>query len=413
MSAVSGRYSGTVGRSSPRRGWRPRGVFPWLVTVGAFVFLALMAVLAYCMVMPVRWDGPGSQGALALFYPLHLLLLTLLSALLVLLARWRRARLAARLFSFSMVLTAVMALTPAALMWAMAKVVDVPLSLDAYLANAWHVNFGTPQPERTVVYGTARDSTRLELDVWPTGRRNAGPLRPAMVVVHGGAWTHGNRGLFPDWNRWLNELGYEVFDVEYRMPPPVRWLDEVGDVKSALGWLSTHAAEYHVDPARISVMGASAGGNLCMLAAYSAGDSLLPPSTDVPAVRVRTVINFYGPSDLALLYRTCRSPDYVLPLMEQYIGGAPDEFPERYRMLSPLTHITGGAPPTITLLGTSDRLVPMEQAELLDRALAGVGVPHELYLLPANDHGFDANWGGFGTQVARAAIKRFLARYDR
>jgi len=41
--------------------------------------------------------------------------------------------------------------------------------------------------------------------------------------------------MIPGWNRWLNELGYGVFDMEYRMPSPVRWLDEIGDVKSALG----------------------------------------------------------------------------------------------------------------------------------------------------------------------------------
>lgn len=52
------------------------------------------------------------------------------------------------------------------------------------------------------------------------------------------------------------------------------------------------------------------------------------------------------------------------------------------------------------------------QADALDAALAKVGVPHETYLLPANDPGFDANWGGFGTQIARAKIESFLARYD-
>src|SRR5262249_8912331 len=152
------------------------------------------------------------------------------------------------------------------------------------------------------------------------------------------SWTHGNRSMLPDWNRWLNGLGWEVFDVEYRMPPPVRWLDEVGDVKSALGWLATHAAEYHVDPARIPLLGNSAGANLAMLAAYSVGDAQLRPSTDVPAVAVRGVVNVYGPTDMGLLYRTCESPDYVRPLMEAYIGGTPDALPDRYHLLSPLSH---------------------------------------------------------------------------
>jgi hypothetical protein len=38
-------------------------------------------------------------------------------------------------------------------------------------------------------------------------------------------------------------------------------------------------------------------------------------------------------------------------------------------------------------------------------------VVHESHLLPGNDHGFDINWGGFGTQIARAKIKDFLQRH--
>ena len=47
---------------------------------------------------------------------------------------------------------------------------------------------------------------------------------------------------------------------------------------------------------------------------------------------------------------------------------------------------------------------------LLDLALSKAGVVHETYLLPANDHGFDVNWGGFGTQIARAKIEQFLQK---
>ena len=191
----------------------------------------------------------------------------------------------------------------------------------------------------------------------------------------------------------------------------MRWLVEIGDVKSALGWVAAHAVEYHVDPARISMMGGSAGANLSMLAAYSAGDPRLPPSTDVPPVAIRSVLNFYGPSDMALLYRTCKSPAYVRPLIKEYLGGTPEEIPERYRVLSPLSHITAKAPPTITLIGPSDRLVSSDHAELLDQTLSNAGVPHEMYMLPANDHGFDVNWGGFGTQIARVKIEDFLQRY--
>ena len=382
-----------------------------LLAAVAIVLLALEAGLAVCMTLPVRWDGLGKLGAIALFFPLHLLLVAAAAGLLALVAVWSDARLAERTFTAAGLLALLMALVPAGATWWRARQLGVPLSVGNYLANARHLNSGRPHPDRTVVYGVAPDGTQLELDVWRSGKRDTGPPRPAILLVHGGAWAHGNRSMLPDWNRWLNELGYEVFDVEYRLPPPVRWRDEVGDVKSALGWIALHAAEYHVNPARINLMGGSAGANLALLAAYTTGDPELPPSTDVPAVNVRAVVDFYGPVDMALLYRTCKSPDYVRPLMVAYLGGTPDEVPDRYRLLSPLVHVSAASPPTLALLGTSDRLVSRDHATLLDHALGEAGVPHETVLLPANDHGFDANWGGFGTQIARAKIADFLQRY--
>lgn len=367
-------------------------------------------VLAWCMAFPARWDGPGFVGAIGLSFPLHFLLPTLVALAVWWAALRRGARLSAWTAGVGALLNAVMALVPAAAVWARAPEFGVPLSLGEYLVHGARLNLGGPRPELSVIYGTARDGTPLELDVWRSGQPAEGPPRPAVVMIHGGAWTHGTRGLHPDWNRWLNGLGYEVFDVEYRLPPPARWLAEIGDVKAALGWVAAHAAEYHVDPARISVMGGSAGGNLALLAAYSRGDPRLPPSTDVPAVAVRSVVNLYGLSDLDLLYRTCESAGYMRPLLEQYVGGAPGDCPERYALLSPLTHVGAGSPPTLTLLGTSDRLVSVEQALVLDAALRGAGAPHELWLLPATDHAFDLNWGGFATQIARAKIAAFLSR---
>jgi dipeptidyl aminopeptidase/acylaminoacyl peptidase len=76
-----------------------------------------------------------------------------------------------------------------------------------------------------------------------------------------------------------------------------------------------------------------------------------------------------------------------------------------------LTHITARVPATLTLLGRHDRIVPIEQAELLQQGLTRVGVHAETWLLPAADHGFDANWGGFASQFARARIAAFLERH--
>jgi acetyl esterase/lipase len=280
-----------------------------------------------------------------------------------LLAGWIRARLAAGVFGLVAILSSFLALWASIAMWQLARQENVPLSLGTYLAYAVHRDIGGPQPERTVVYGTAADGTQLVLDVWLSDVASAGSSSPAVVKVHGGGWTGGSRSQGIDWNRWLNQLGYHVFDVEYRMPPPERWKDEVGDVKCALGWVATNAPKYRIDPARISINGLSAGGNLAMLAAYSMGDPRLPPTCYAPTVSVKSVINLYGPAGLTLLYDSSGSLINIQSVLRQYIGGSPAQYPDRYRAVSPVSYIGVKTPTTMTLLGKRDHIVPTDRPE--------------------------------------------------
>jgi acetyl esterase/lipase len=386
----------------------------WALTVLACPLTVITLALAVYFLDPANGTSlPHDLGARALSFSLHLLALSIVALGLGLLA-WRlRAQLAGSVFVLVVILSSFLALSPSIAMWQLASKENVPLSLGTYLAYAAHRNNGGPQVERTLVYGTAADRTKLVLDIWLSDVTTTGSSSSAVVKVHGGGWTGGNRSQGIDWNRWLNQLGYHVFDVEYRMPPPERWKDEVGDVKCALGWVAANAPNYQINPTRISIMGFSAGGNLAMLAAYSMGDPRLPPSCDVPTVSVKSVINLYGPADLTLLYGSSGSRTYVQNVMRQYIGGPPTQYPDRYRAVSPLSYIGANTPPTLTLLGTSDHIVPIDQARSLDQALAQAGVTHETYLLPGNDHGFEVNWGGFGAQFAREEIKAFLRRASR
>jgi acetyl esterase/lipase len=379
--------------------------------VATALFIAF-AALAFAMIVPVRFDNLLGLAALgALSFPLHILAPALLAAALAVFAGIKRARFAAALFTAAMLIGAMLALWPSIALYRFAQDENVALSLAGYLANGAHLNLARPrQLNRTVVYGVAADGTELRLDAWPA-TENAGALRPTFVRIHGGGFVRGERSDIPDWDRWFNELGYTVFDIDYRLPPPVRWRDEIGDLKCALGWVAAHAGDYGIDPARISVIGFSAGATLALLAAYSAGDPRLAPSCDVPAISVRSVINLYGIPDMPGLYDTSPSKDMVHENAAAYIGGSPSEFPDRHAAVSPLNYIGPASPPTISFLGASDRIVPRRQLFELDTALKRAGVASEAYLLPATDHGFDINWGGFATQFARAKISRFLERY--
>uniref|UniRef100_UPI0006EBD1C8 alpha/beta hydrolase n=1 Tax=Streptomyces silaceus TaxID=545123 RepID=UPI0006EBD1C8 len=251
---------------------------------------------------------------------------------------------------------------------------------------------------------------RLRLDLWePSGRPAV--RRPAVVWVHGGGWNKGHRSQSPEWNRWFNARGWSVFDIDYRLAPRATQLDQIGDVKCAVGWVRRHARAYGVDPDRLLLAGSSAGGNLALAAAYTDGDDRVPASCAVRDSSVSGVISLYGPTDMRrLIAGTALRRDPIIPRL---MGGSAATAPARYRLGSPARLVRGDVPPTLLLHGSADRAVPVAQARELARRLKVAGAPATYVELPWADHCFDVNWGGWGSQIARAATERFLGALDR
>ena len=384
-------------------------MFPWLLAVIGLWWAARVIVTFYYMLKPVEMTGLGRLGNPSLMQPSEALFTALLAAVLCVLAYSRGVRFATILFATSVTLSLVMGLWPTIVLWQWATQHHIPVSFGFLLAP--QSNHSYRGSDKTAIYAALPDGSRLALDVWPATNVPADQLRPAIVKLHGGAWVQGGRGQLSDWNEWFNQIGYDVFDVDYRMPPQGNWRDEVGDVKCALGWIATHSAQYHVDPARITLMGDSAGANLALLAAYSMGDPDLPPSCPAPEVRIRSVINIYGATEMAALYRTTGSQSFLPQQIANYIGGTPSQLPDRYRMLSPLAHVSAAAPPTLTIHGDNDRIVPVEQSAALDKALTAADVDHETYYLPWVDHNFDYVWNNLPSQIARAKVAEFLSKH--
>jgi acetyl esterase/lipase len=227
-----------------------------------------------------------------------------------------------------------------------------------------------------------------------------------VIVVHGGGWRSGERGDFPSWDAWLADEGYVVFDIDYRLSPPPSWRDAPSDVACAVGWVKENAARYGVDPERVVLMGRSAGGHLALLTAYKEGRAATAPgcaARDVRDTGVAAVVAFYPPTDLSRL-----SSMGYLAGMDRFLGGSPGTVPERYRHLSPVSHVDPGDPPTFLAYGGADRIVPPGLSELFAERLREAGVPHRLVELPWANHTFDFLWGGWGSQITRYSLEVFL-----
>jgi acetyl esterase/lipase len=280
------------------------------------------------------------------------------------------------------------------------------LDLARYLASS--PDTAPARPSATLAYATV-EGRALALDVY---RPAATGRVPAIVVVHGGGWSAGDKGEAPLASAWLAARGYAVFDVQYRLAPPPTWQAAVGDVKCAIGWVKRRSGEagVDVDPAHVTLLGRSAGGHLALLAAYAPDDPALPPSCDAGDTRVASVISFYGVTDLAWAWEHPMNPRVfdARARLGNYVGGTPATEPARFRALSPVERATAAAPPTLLVHGGSDQIVSVEQSERLDRRLGALGVPHETLLIPYAQHGFDFIAGGLGAQLAEDAVLRFL-----
>jgi acetyl esterase/lipase len=295
----------------------------------------------------------------------------------------------------------VVGLIPALLLLPAYRAERAPFSLAAYLP----FHRVEPPSRRDVVLDPARPDLAVDIDV-PQG---AGP-HPFVLVVHGGAWRSGDKGDMRHVSRALARAGHVVVDVRYRLAPAHRFPASVADVKCLLGRVRERAAELGIDPRRGALLGRSAGGQVALVAAYSAGDARLVPACAVEDAPVSAVVSIYGPTDLAWGYDNPVRPDVVraTQALEGYLGGPPSAVPEAYRLASAVAWVGRPLPRTLLIHGTGDRLVSVENARMLARALREAGRAVELLEIPLADHGFDAHAGGLADQLAQHAIVRFL-----
>jgi acetyl esterase/lipase len=266
------------------------------------------------------------------------------------------------------------------------------------------VGGGQAWSEPELVSLNSRDNGwRIEADLYRPSSRGALTERGAIVVVHGGAWQHGDKGENRGSNQWLVERGYLVLDIRYTLAPVADWRVPVRDVRCAVAWLRAHAAELGIDPERVTLLGRSAGGHLALLAAYMPEGAIGPCGASGGAPWA--VIAFYPPIDLLQAYA---EDDEVREGLRALLGAEPGTGDRAYRSASPLAYVSGLAPPTLLIHGTWDHAVPLEHSRRLAASLAASGASVRLVEVPFARHAFDIVPDGLQTLLAHEAIAAFL-----
>ena len=246
--------------------------------------------------------------------------------------------------------------------------------------------------ERDVAYLPAGRKEKLDLYL-PADRPKT--LRsPAVVIIHGGGWTGGDKAANREFNigTTLAKAGYVCASVEYLKEGAGRWPTNLHDCKNAVRFLRAHADRYQVDADHFGVIGGSAGGHLALMVAYTFGVKELTPDSPYPgnSDKVQCCVDLYGLTDLLTRQSTDADGTPNGKLRDAGLFSEPrGQDPEKWKLASPVYHASKECPPTLILHGTADTTVDREQSVELDRKLTAAGVEHHLILLPGIGHTFD------------------------
>jgi acetyl esterase/lipase len=254
-----------------------------------------------------------------------------------------------------------------------------------------------------VIYGR-KYGTALTMDVFSPRQDASGA---AVVLVVSGGFFSAHESINPAFARPFLDRGYTVFAVVHGSQPRYTVVEIVDDLHRAVRFIRHHAADYGVDPGRIGITGASAGGHLSLMigTAGTTGDPKAADPVDRESSRVQAVACFFPPTDFlnfgkegaALIRPTDHAPPFRAafdyrerdPESRLWVPITdPDPLRAIARQVSPITHVSADDPPTLILHGDADPLVPLQQSETMVESLKEAGVKAKLVVKKGAGHGW-------------------------
>ena len=215
------------------------------------------------------------------------------------------------------------------------------------------------------------DTISLNLHIYKPLNFSNDSTYNCIVFFHGGGWNNGHPNAFKRQSMYLASRGIIAISAEYRIKNKHNTtpFESVEDAKSAMRYIRKHARKLSINPNMIAAGGGSAGGHL--------------------AAACGNIIGLENPNeDLSI-----SSVPNALALLNPVIDNGPDGYgyqriKERYLEISPIHNITNGAPPTIILIGTKDKLIPVSTVETYKDNMETMGSRCDLVLYKNQEHAF-------------------------
>jgi acetyl esterase/lipase len=264
-----------------------------------------------------------------------------------------------------------------------------------------------------VIYGR-KFGTALTLDVF-TPKVNANGA--AVILAVSGGWFSAHEAINAGFINEYLKRGYTVFAVVHGSQPKFAIPEVLDDMHRAVRYIRSRADGFKIDPERIGMTGGSAGGHLSLMqgTAGTPGNPDAKDPVDRFSSRVQAVACFFPPTDFLnygmpgeIALGTGILKDFRAPFdfreydntIRAFIPIADEQRRlEIGKQISPVYHVSSDDAPTLIIHGDADKLVPIQQAELIIDKLKEVNVPCELVVKPGAAHG----WANMGNDIPTLA----------
>jgi acetyl esterase/lipase len=225
--------------------------------------------------------------------------------------------------------------------------------------------------------------------------------RPAVVLIHGGAWMFGQREELRSLQFLLAKEGFVAISVDYRLAPKVTFPQPLHDVQCAVRWLRSQAAVHAIDPDHISAWGHSAGAHLAALLAVTANRVDLQGNGQVikaswsdkvdsggasgtTSNHVQAVIAHSGIYNLTSALDPTAAVSVDAQRGAVAMAGGSD--PAALQRASATSYAHRQSAPVLVLHGDKDTVAPLSQALQLHDALQTSGARSQLLVVPGAGH---------------------------
>lgn len=218
------------------------------------------------------------------------------------------------------------------------------------------------------------DQKKQKMDIFLPA--NYAKDKPAVIIVHGGAWKRGNKEHMIMIQKYLHQKNIPTININYRLVKRnVTYKMQLEDIDSAIQKFNQFSQKTQLPDNQFIILGESAGAHLALLYGYQ------NPETITKIISLSGPTDFYSKKFLETTYSR-----YALLTIEDVVGAEfnRENIDQKFKEASPIYQVTNV--PTLIFQGDQDLLVNRRQGLALDSVLTEKNIEHKLIYMMKTGH---------------------------